>query len=324
MPDPAQRESRMLQDMKPQRGLFTRLALWILVGAILVALFPGLLTAIVRPSCISCHTEEQEQLEVRAHREVSCVGCHVPKALVRRLSFYNAQAYHMILGIPPSTSLYSSNVADYQCNTCHDSVRGIVHSNGLIIDHTACTKGIRCTSCHAGIFHESEDRMTVGYSMNTCLRCHQQNRVNQTIECNQCHDGQFRSRTTMPSGFRIVHGASWEQAHGLGDLSTCNACHNDTFCARCHGEGVPHPTTFLTTHGQVARSSPDGCPTCHKDTSICDTCHGIEMPHPQGFLQEHSSITYKTGRTVCMNCHIDFDCNECHVAHTHPGGAVMP
>jgi hypothetical protein len=105
-------------------------------------------------------------------------------------------------------------------------------------------------------------------------------------------------------------------------LQTCGACHESTFCGRCHGALVPHDSrTIISQHGSAAAKADNQCATCHRETAFCDGCHGISMPHPSGFLAHHSAVTAKTSSDVCDRCHDSEDCNACHRAHIHPGGA---
>jgi hypothetical protein len=48
------------------------------------------------------------------------------------------------------------------------------------------------------------------------------------------------------------------------------------------------------------------------------------MPHPADFLQRHSSETERIGQAICLNCHLESDCANCHFGHVHPGGGRMP
>jgi hypothetical protein len=76
-------------------------------------------------------------------------------------------------------------------------------------------------------------------------------------------------------------------------------------------------------HGKEAASADAKCSSCHKDQEFCNSCHGLEMPHPTNFLKIHASQTKKLGEKTCLNCHIKKDCDTCHDAHVHPGGAGL-
>ena len=38
----------------------------------------------------------------------------------------------------------------------------------------------------------------------------------------------------------------------------------------------------------------------------------------------HPSYVKQNGQGVCLRCHIEDDCTNCHVKHVHPGGATLP
>lgn len=311
--------------IKEGKGTYIRIVFWLCVGGILLSLLPGALVATLRPSCEGCHGTQAEMLEQGFHAESDCRRCHEPSGFANRWGFVNTVAYRMFLSVPGDQALYNATVPNYACQRCHESSSGITHNNGINIKHDVCAEGIRCTSCHAGIFHENPEKITIGYTMDTCLRCHAQRQFSSASNCEMCHDGRTFSRTTMPTSFRAAHGTNWDTTHGLADLKTCRMCHEKSFCERCHGPGVPHSGTFMPQHSRYGKDPDNKCETCHSDTRACDRCHGIEMPHPEGFLKnDHSRLTAERGWDACTGCHIKrTDCDMCHVAHTHPGGADL-
>jgi len=307
-----------------------RLLLWVLLSLLVVALIPGMIALAWTPSCTSCHTDIQESILDNGHRDVACKSCHRPPTVLGRLGFNERVMYGMVLHAIP-VHRQSLAVRRAQCESCHDiaasSMQGIQEHNGLRINHERCATGIECTTCHGSIGHLRDGQWVQQYSMDQCLRCHTRNVLN-TEDCTACHAGRTR-RTPVPNNgqssvFAVVHGPNWRRAHGLGDQSTCSVCHGSADCARCHGPLVPHDrATILAAHGPVAKQSSEGCATCHDQTSFCDACHVVEMPHPSTFLKEHSTITGTVGNQVCANCHHVVDCDSCHAAHVHPGGARL-
>jgi len=296
-----------------------------LLTLLCLALLPGAIALVWTPNCDTCHEDIAQSQRHFPHAEQSCISCHGGTTRAQRLSYQMTVMYQMRLPVWPFQA-DTLGISNTHCQSCHESDRasGVTVSRGIRIDHSVCTAQIRCTVCHAGIGHELADSWTSRYSMNQCLRCHQSKSVYSEEGCEQCHEGRHQPLTeAAPSSFALVHGANWEQTHGLGDIQTCAACHDSTMCARCHGELVPHDSrTVVSQHGRVAIDPGNQCDTCHRDASFCDGCHGIDMPHPSGFLQEHSAITRRLTREVCNRCHLPDDCNACHSAHVHPGGAT--
>ena len=302
----------------------------LIAGGILAALLClSVLTAafatVREPNCSGCHTDVAESHAALPHAEVACISCHGGTSRTGRIAYRLVVMYHMRMPFLPFVG-DTAAVDSTRCTQCHDrgAQPALVASRGIRINHRACTEGLQCVLCHGGVGHELTERWASQYSMNQCLRCHLRKNVYSEAGCEQCHDGQFDPlvRTTR-SSFALVHGANWQQTHGMGDLQTCAGCHQSSVCARCHGELVPHDSrTIIAQHGRVAKDPQNQCASCHRQQAFCDGCHGIEMPHPDGFLQEHSTITRKLSQAVCDRCHLTSDCTACHHAHIHPGGAT--
>jgi hypothetical protein len=195
----------------------------------------------------------------------------------------------------------------------------VVTNGGLKIKHADCAKGRSCVECHSAVAHGDQTKWPRGYDMDTCLSCHGE--TGAPISCDACHvEREVKDRlTTGP--WSVTHGPQWRTTHGMGNPSTCSACHAAGYCERCHGAGVPHGADFVTRHSKVALSDQAKCSTCHNQT-FCGDCHGLPMPHPAGFANQHAEQVKRDGQTVCKTCHTEKDCTTCHVKHVHPGGAI--
>ncbi len=145
-----------------------------------------------------------------------------------------------------------------------------------------------------------------------------------STKCALCHlfaASRFRKEkqpTERTAPWAITHGKTWKGTHGMGNLATCQICHDSKACARCHLVELPHSDDFPAVHGRQFLENPEACDRCH-NRSFCRSCHKIQMPHPKGFLKDHSEQTKKLANELCDNCHVPADCDECHVRHTHPG-----
>jgi len=282
---------------------------------------PALVATVWVPDCVSCHEKSSTTQEGMPHQDQACVSCHGGQAISERISYRMTVMYRMVL---PQDLFHADarSITNKRCLACHE-VEGIRVARGIRIDHKTCIQDQSCIACHGDVGHERSGDWTARYSMGQCLRCHLSQAVYSDDDCTMCHVGRYQPLTSKQnSSFSLVHSENWEQTHGMGDVTTCAACHDESTCARCHGQLVPHDMRFIVArHGTVANQPDNQCGTCHREQSFCDGCHGIEMPHPARFLQDHSAITYEVGSEVCDTCHLPNDCNACHKAHVHPGGA---
>lgn len=200
------------------------------------------------------------------------------------------------------------------------------------MSHSAVNEaGWSCTRCHAMVGHGEATARQTGYTMDMCLGCHSTNPGNQAT-CEVCHVGGMvdarprDSRTsTDDRGFvttwEVTHGPRSREIHGMGDLSTCKACHILQYCVSCHGIELPHPSGHLATHGQALVdevTQETTCLTCHEQAA-CVNCHQIDMPHPVAFLSEHDDAARERGEALCSRCHDPSTCDACHIRHVHPG-----
>jgi hypothetical protein len=217
-------------------------------------------------------------------------------------------------------------VGNSACLECHGEVRAegeIVVGKGLRIDHSACTMGSGCTSCHSTSTHGTATRVVRAPAMAECTGCHLS--AGASTACETCHEGEMPTDRVRDPVWVRTHGPQWEEFHGLGDIRTCAVCHEGADCETCHGTGVPHAPDFGGSHGTYALDSgTDKCLSCHKSRTWCEGCHQVEMPHPEGFLQAHSGIAVSKEDPVCSRCHPLEDCKTCHGFHVHPGGAGPP
>jgi hypothetical protein len=126
---------------------------------------------------------------------------------------------------------------------------------------------------------------------------------------------------------------TFSHALHLGERVPCLTCHvgaghagamappDGRVCADCHGIGMPHPVTFLGSHGQlVDQQGPSVCGRCHNTRLYCEQCHGLSMPHPEGWDETHGPSGAVQPQT-CLNCHTPKTCGRCHGSDVpHPAG----
>ncbi|MDZ4169185.1 MAG: hypothetical protein U1E26_05970 [Coriobacteriia bacterium] len=269
--------------------------------------------------CAACHTEPAfvSASAQGAHASVDCLQCHSEGGAWGRIAFNSAHLGRMV---PSSTWSVRdvADVADARCLSCHDKVDDeAISANGIRVDHSTCAYEIRCTECHSTTAHGSAVSWVRTYDMETCLQCHASDG---SVACDLCHVGRSPENRIRTGVFAITHGPEWERTHGMGDSSTCAACHTAADCGTCHGPGLPHDGGFMKEHSTFSQDRKAKCESCH-EPQFCDGCHGLSMPHPRRFVIAHG-VEAEQNRTLCSRCHVDTDCSVCHVKHVHPGGAV--
>jgi len=307
---------RLFRVLKVGGGVFAVL--------VVIGLLAGPIGLSAPSSCRVCHVAAaaSDQLQKTAHASVACQDCHTDRGVAAGLGNSLALVGDAWRTIAPASS---SGIAvhDEACRGCHGEIGREVPfvKRGLRMSHAGLEEaGYQCTECHAGTAHQvSADRLD-GPRMSVCATCH--NNVNQSGKCELCHVEQGSAEEAKRSDpeWSKTHGPNWRDTHGMGDLATCTLCHDKEKCRKCHGVPLPHGDNFIPVHGEQAAQYEDECFSCHKQ-AFCFSCHGMQMPHPDGFLKIHSTQTTGTDDPRCVKCHVADNCDECHVTHTHPGGA---
>jgi hypothetical protein len=191
--------------------------------------------------------------------------------------------------------------------------------------------------------------------MPVCLGCHKHEDKFTTRDCDGCHV-EVSTENVRPSD-HLVHEGDWLHEHGArapsaGDL--CATCHEEKFCAGCHGARVPalpsklhfdepmqsgmHLAGFLSRHADEARAEPGLCATCHDAAQFCESCHrqrgvagdALASPHPPGWVgagtaNEHGAEA-RRDPVACASCHGGAGealCVSCHSVGG-PGGDPHP
>jgi hypothetical protein len=278
--------------------------------------------AVTLPSCESCHMggEFEQESAARPHADIPCVRCHVRDDMGSRLSYAAYEIFGMAMHKGPDYRRTAAEVADSTCLSCHAAVKKqVIMRNGLRMKHSVCAKERHCTDCHSNTAHGAGVKWVRTATMETCMDCHAAAKARGS--CTVCHLMPPTANRSKLSERYVTHNADWKITHGLGEQKTCVACHAPEFCSRCHGVPVPHDAQFKRTHGKTALKLGSACNKCHPTTS-CTLCHGMEMPHPATFVSAHPKTVKAKGERPCLKCHLKADCDGCHVAHVHPGGAL--
>ena len=269
-------------------------------------------------SCVTCHTGMEDAGEVGAlhiPKEESCVsaGCHVEPHDER------------------------------PCFGCHTEsttkMRVAANRENLRFRHDLHLERVpgQCVRCHTGVARDDESLAT---PMAQCFSCHPHEDQFAIRDCEGCHVNLY-AEGSMPSE-HFVHDLDFDRRHGVQAANAadlCATCHQESFCASCHGVTVPtlparmnfdkplgdklHRAGFMARHSIEARIQNGLCTTCHQE-QFCTTCHldrGIHAlsaaapsPHPAGWLDRHGPAARRDpigcstchgggGEQLCIGCH---------------------
>jgi len=298
-----------------------RWVVWATVAVAIVLLVGLRMADIIGPKpCASCHTrgDFSSQTQASAHAKIGCQSCHVAPGAVGSLAFAFRQPFHVLTPLGHSVDRDLAAVPDARCRSCHEeALKGVVASGEIRMSHASCAVDASCTDCHSNVAHGTATKWARSFDMESCMPCHV---AAGRVACNLCHVDGRKAGTANTVSLAQPHGANWKTTHGMGDGTTCAACHDASYCGACHGEGVPHQQKFIGVHSTYAASPKAQCATCHAE-AFCTDCHGLKMPHPAGFTLGHE-VASKANPDLCKRCHADTDCTNCHKQHVHPGASI--
>jgi len=288
---------------------------------------------------------------------LSCDSCHeLNSSKPRLMSFPN----HDTCSACHADEL-DANSPQKNCELCHTQPdyktqvrKDQVLSPLVIFDHQQHQKsGVDCAQCHA-VFDKdvlTGDEMLP--SMDTCVKCHTDQKVKGGTDCSFCHVKGLEKIKPQ------THNAAWKTVHGAGltkDLidSSCKVCHTKELgnsctkchhqspltvgktvaCSTCHGDGFDrtrpkdHTPLWVSSHGKGLTQSriDQRCSLCHNPASgnDCQSCHRREAPknHTIGWSLNLHGVAVRSNRQSCSTCHDQSECISCHTTtspFTHTG-----
>lgn len=239
-------------------------------------------------SVLGVRPQHERPFPHRAHvlREVRCNQCHTR---------VETSGSADLPDIPPDSSCLACHSPPHDpgpCGSCHGRsdrraalVSARAHLRFSHATHSDVSRGM-CVRCHAQIAEGDE---VLRPSMAICLSCHEHREQWQTRTCDACHRD-MEGEGTRPLS-HVVHGEGFVDNHGAaaaGGADLCQTCHAESHCSRCHGQSVAalpnvlrfdrvtnaqlHRAGFVARHALEARADPTLCMTCHAE-SRCQQCH---------------------------------------------------
>jgi hypothetical protein len=294
-------------------------------------------------ACVDCHSpilkaaalrEGSIDVQIPTKSEV-CAACHDPIP-----DYKPVQRFTPVVRFDHAAHLPRQKGVKDECQGCHSKIAEPGSFKVEVPPMATCTACHnhrqdyavgRCTPCHRDLkmyekpvkdfSHEAAWLETHGKwamaSVSSCSSCHDQ------TMCSQCHTATTRP---MPPSIQFpekvtaefIHRGDWISRHAIeawADPTSCTKCHGTGYCQSCHSfqgvgsiQGVgknPHPSEWLTFHGQAARQNIVSCASCHQGARpSCVNCHGSTQfrvnPHPPSWKGTRAQI----GTTpMCQVCH---------------------
>jgi hypothetical protein len=210
--------------------------------------------------CLFCHSRIDDS---SAERLVFAHADHIQRN-------YRCEACHPRF---PHTALGLERPDMMSCYRCH----GLNHnSQGQVATE-------KCEACHPVSFELMPDDHTRAFIKGEhkeranedaayCAMCHK------SESCTGCHRGKKVSpnapgKQIIPVAHREV---KWQEEHGalfLASEGSCNSCHDDASCKRCHQTVMPHPVGWMEDHSPEPGVSGEDCGVCHTNRATCQNCH---------------------------------------------------
>ena len=261
--------------------------------------------------CKTCHEmrPEHESWKKNSHANVTCLACHQKpgpigwadiKIRISRMALLKtAKRYEKPI---------TTTVNDVSCNQCHDPTRRkTVRNYGIKMSHKEPLEaGFRCTDCHNTAGHGKNVVGAHYPSMNDCIQCHTGEKI--STDCNLCHTKDVGTKPRAQSAdYPKVHLAPPTNCRGCHSIEPCTDCHG---LEMPHPQNFREPEV----HAKLAAfERKKTCQKCHDD-QMCDRCHRFPGHNEASWRVEHGPKAQGEFKAGCLNCHNrsrDF-CGLCH------------
>lgn len=313
----------------------------------------GLVVVATTAACAHLLGLHDAQLGKFAHRAhvlegISCVTCHSGMQEVGERGPLHLPTQERCL------SCHGEPHDERPCLGCHSDattqMRVALNREHLLFRHDQHLERNpgQCVRCHTGVAHDNE---SLAAPMAACFSCHPHEDQFAIRDCDGCHVD-LRTEGSVPSE-HFVHDLDFIRRHGVqasSAMDLCASCHQERFCADCHGVTVPtlptrmrfdepfrnrlHQAGFMARHAHEAQTNKGLCSTCHAE-QFCVTCHqgrgvhaladGALNPHPAGWLDRHGPAA-RRDPVGCASCHGGGGeqlCVGCHRVGS-AGGSIHP
>lgn len=244
----------------------------VVMAVALLVVVPAYLSA--RPGFFSRYPalhDEYSAWSSSTHAEVGCEECHVSPKPLARIGFRMRMTgeFYISLVAPSRKPAMFATPANEACVACHSELRTSSPEGDLQIPHRAHITVLKmeCVACHSYLVHNVSPEGKHTPPMSGCLTCHDGDTAKNA--CSACHTEKAAPESHAAADWLIAHGqesddpacvechawradwcvdchqsrprshtAEWRAEHGdaVAAHRSCEACHEEGFCARCHGD----------------------------------------------------------------------------------------
>jgi hypothetical protein len=261
------------QTTTTKRRSWLRVGIAVLVVVVFIAV-PGYIAS--KPQFLHRYEKLSGQYDTwstSVHAQVPCQSCHIPPKRTSQLA-YNARMlgeFYLSLVVPSRQPKVFAAPTNEACQSCHIDLRTVSPSGDLNIPHRAhvAVLKLKCVDCHNDLVHTTNAAGTHTPSMVKCLTCHDGRSAKR--DCSACHTNKRAPESHRAADWLIVHPQEQKR-------DDCTKCHKWTanWCADCHSSRPrSHTKTWRSDHGAAVKSRRT-CEACH-EASFCIRCHG-ELP----------------------------------------------
>lgn len=245
----------------------------VLIALLALVVVPGYISW--QPQFLDRYPEFDESYDTwstSVHANVACQSCHVEPDRAARIAYgarMLSEFYISLVDAGREPALFPKPTSA-ACSDCHIDLRTVSPSGDLNIPHRAHVDVLEmeCIECHRFLVHAAGPEGSNRPPMAGCLECH--DGVVAKSECVSCHTDKDEPDTHLAETWLVEHP---KQAN-----AECNECHDwkDDWCADCHAQKPEsHTADWRATHGDRVNAHRN-CEACH-ETSFCVRCHG-EVP----------------------------------------------
>lgn len=180
--------------------------------------------------------------------------------------------------------------------------------------------GLDCDHCHSPIRESTNDLGSHTPPMKKCLSCHHHKKQFNSDQCIVCH---IVPEVEIPPVRTSLH-FSHKQHLGLpGMEDACEVCHTtNRTSTRVADRNIPQMQACLNCHYHETQFQNLDCLNCHKELWTMGLKPTSRYGHQGNFLRDHQHYTWsQTG--VCMQCHTQDYCMDCHANQSDELAANM-
>jgi hypothetical protein len=257
--------------MSPGRRRFLLRAGVVALVVVVLVIIPGYFA--LQPQFVQRYSNlapEYQTWSKSVHANVPCRSCHVPPGPIAQSAFAAKMLgeFYLSLVMPGRQPVLFGAPVNSACQSCHIDMRTVSPSGDLNIPHRAhvVVLKLECVQCHTYLVHKANPEGTHTPRMESCLKCHDGKRAKNG--CSTCHTNKGLPISHRAADWVVIH----PQMQTKIDCKQCHAW-TPNWCADCHAKRPKsHGPDWRTKHGSAVATHRN-CEACHEAT-FCIRCHG--------------------------------------------------